>query len=88
MLMQLSIPCISNFHGAEANFRFEKSRYLDRLGAEWLESCPEEKEQGMLVSHWLNMSSVCSGGQEGQYLPGEKQLRELGLCSLEKRKLR
>ena len=27
-----------------------------RLGDEWLESCPAEKDLGMLVNSWLNMS--------------------------------
>ena len=31
-----------------------------RLGAKWLESCTEEKDLGMLVDTWLNMSLQCS----------------------------
>jgi len=41
-----------------------------RPGEEWLESCPAEKDLGVLAEH---EPAVCPGGQEGQRHPGLSQ---------------
>jgi len=47
------------FHKAKCqvlHFGHNSPMQCYRLGEEWLESCPVEKDLGMLVNSWLNVS--------------------------------
>jgi len=42
------------------HLRHNKPMQCYRLGQEWLESCLVEKDLGVLVHSWLNMSQQCA----------------------------